>query len=130
MGVSTRHESEGAADGDDGEQDDEISCALARKRALLRVRLARQRHELATAVVDANERGLRAERRRRREEKLAALLANARRDGGAGVGVGVGGCSSNQGTGGGQLVRGRSYNKERGERQGGRIPNACGIFMG
>ena len=118
VGVSTRHESEGAADGDDGEQDDEISCALARKRALLRVRLARQRHELATAVVDANERGLRAERRRRREEKLAALLANARRDGGAGVGVDVGGCSSNQGTGGGQLVRGRSYNEERGERRG------------
>ncbi|CAM9638687.1 unnamed protein product [Ectocarpus sp. 12 AP-2014] len=65
---------------DDDANEEESSCALARKRALLRVRLARQRQNLATAAVDANERGLRAERRRRREEKLAALLIKARRD--------------------------------------------------
>ncbi|CBJ31793.1 hypothetical protein Esi_0282_0020 [Ectocarpus siliculosus] len=65
---------------DDDANEEESSCALARKRALLRVRLARQRQSLATAAVDANERGLRAERRRRREEKLAALLMKARRD--------------------------------------------------
>lgn len=69
-------------DDGDRDEDEEISCALARKRALLRVRLARQRHELATALVDANERGLRVERRRRREEKLVALLVKARRDSG------------------------------------------------
>lgn len=55
-------------------EDDSSSCALARKRALVRVRLARQRKNLAAAVSDANERGFRAERRRRREERLAALL--------------------------------------------------------
>lgn len=114
--MSIRHEEGEEANGDGGGQDDEISCALARKRALLRVRLARQRHELATAVVDANERGLRAERRRRREEKLAALLANARRDGG--VDVGAGGCSGNQSAKRGQLVRDKSYNRESGERGG------------
>ncbi|CAN0493280.1 unnamed protein product, partial [Ectocarpus sp. 12 AP-2014] len=65
---------------DDDANEEQSSCALARKRALLRVRLARQRQNLATAAVDANERGLRAERRRRREEKLATLLMKARRD--------------------------------------------------
>lgn len=55
-------------------RDEKGSCALARKRALLRVRLARQRFNLEVAVANANERGFRAERRRKREEKLAALL--------------------------------------------------------
>lgn len=55
-------------------EDDSFSCALARKRALVRVRLARQQNSLAAAVADANERGFRAERRRKRAAKLAALL--------------------------------------------------------
>ena len=55
-------------------EDDSSYCALARKRALVRVRLARQQNSLTAAVADANERGFRAERRRRRAEKLAALL--------------------------------------------------------
>ena len=55
-------------------EDDSSSCTLARKRALVRVRLARQRSSLAAAVSDANERAFRAERRRKREENIAALL--------------------------------------------------------
>lgn len=55
-------------------EDDSSSCALARKRALMRVRLARQRNSQAAAVADANERGFRVERRRRREKRLAVLL--------------------------------------------------------
>lgn len=104
------------ANADDGGQGDVISCALARKRALLRVRLARQRHELATAVVDANERGLRAERRRRREEKLAVLLTSTLR--GGGVGVGSGGCGGNRSARGRPLVRDKSHTTESGERNG------------
>lgn len=69
-------------------EEDERSCALARKRALLRVRLARQRQDLAGAVADANERGFRAERRRRRDEKVAALLIKTC---GGGEGEGGGG---------------------------------------
>lgn len=55
-------------------RDDEISCALARKRALLRVRLARQQGQLAAAEANANEQGFRAQRRKMREDKVAALL--------------------------------------------------------
>lgn len=117
-GVSLRPEDgQEAATGEDGEQDDESSCALARKRALLRVRLARQQHELATAVVDAHERGLRAERRRKREEKLAALLISARRDSSGGD-IGYGGCSGNQSARGGQLGRDKCYDTESDERGG------------
>lgn len=123
--VSLMPEAREEANGDDGEQDAESSCALARKRALLRVRLARQRHDLATAVLDANERGLRAERRRRREEKLAALLINARRD--SDVGVGYGGCADNQSARGRQLGRERCYSRESGER-GGAVGYSSGRF--
>lgn len=56
------------------EREYESSCALARKRALLRVRLARQRSLLAAAEAEANEQGFRAERRRSREKNVAMLL--------------------------------------------------------
>eukprot|EP00752_Nemacystus_decipiens_P006491 g5844.t1 len=114
--VPVKQEDGGEHSGDDGERDDEISCALARKRALLRVRLARQRQELATAVVDANERGLRAERRRRREQKLAALLADARR--GHGVDLDSGGRSGRQSARGRQFDWGKSCNEESGRGLG------------
>lgn len=55
-------------------REEQISCALARKRALLRVRLARQQWNLAAAVAEANDQDFRAERRMRREERVAALL--------------------------------------------------------
>ncbi|CAM9339357.1 unnamed protein product [Hapterophycus canaliculatus] len=78
-----RETEDGKEEGEEeGEEEERSSCALARKRALLRVRLARQRQELEKAVVDANGRGLRAERRRRREKKLAALLTKAQGEGG------------------------------------------------
>lgn len=57
-------------------QEDESSCILARKRAQLRVKLARQRCSLQRAVADAEERRCAADRRRRRDEKVAALLMN------------------------------------------------------
>ena len=52
----------------------ENSCALARKRALLRVRLARQKSALATAEACHREQMFGAECRRRRDQKLAELL--------------------------------------------------------
>jgi len=103
----------GGGGGDRDEDEASYSCALARKRALLRVRLARQRKELATAAVDASERENRFERRRRREEKLAALLMKARRE--------SAGCG--EGAGGGWVAKGNQqnrecYDRERGKRQG------------
>lgn len=56
------------------EREYESSCALARKRALLRVRLARQRSLRAAAEAEAIEQGFRAELRRNREKNVAMLL--------------------------------------------------------
>lgn len=56
------------------EQEYESSCALARKRALLRVRLARQKSLRVAAEAEASEQGFRAELRRNREKNVAILL--------------------------------------------------------
>lgn len=116
--VGTPHQMRQEDDGDgESDEDEETSCALARKRALLRVRLARQRDELATALVDANERGLRVERRRRREEKLVALLMKARRDSGVSCGGG-GGCGAGNRRPDQLWFRGMSSSRGNSERRG------------